>query len=130
MTAGSFSATVATRRNISVQKEEMQQPSREQILAATERNIQLLSITFEVLKQLIQEKKTWSSGLEVSHLASLHCAAKYVYERWEREKNLLQPRKNFLLHTPLHSTIMGTKEHSVESTMMYLELMAKTTKGN
>jgi len=102
--------------------------SREAEVQKIKHNIQLLSITFEVLKALIQEKKTWSNGLEVSHLSSLHCAAKYVYERWEKEKKSLEPKQNFILHTPLHSTIMGTREHSVESTMMYLELMAKTTK--
>ena len=104
------------------------QASREEEVKRAEHNIRLLSITFEVLKALIQERKTWSTGLEVSELANLHYATKYVYERWEKEKKSLEPKKNFILHTPLHSTIMGTREHSVESTMLYLEMMSKTTK--
>jgi hypothetical protein len=103
------------------------QVSREEEVKRIEHNVRLLSVTFEVLKSLINERKTWSGGQEVSDLANLHFAAKYVYERWEKEKASLQPKKNFILHTPLHSTIMGTREHSVESTMLYLELMAKTT---
>ena len=128
MTGAACATAEQNRRNISVHTEEMQ-ASRETEIKQIEHNMRLLSVTFEVLKSLINERKTWRTGQEVSDLANLHFAAKYVYERWEKEKNSLEPKKNFILHTPLHSTIMGTREHSAESTMLYLELMSKTTTG-
>jgi hypothetical protein len=97
-------------------------------IRALENNVRLLATTFEVLKALIQEKKTWTNGVEVSNLANLHWAAKYVYERYEAEKAKLVPRKHFIENTPLHSTLMGTKSFSVESTMLYLEIMSKSAK--